>query len=449
MYSHRSLDRAAALIVLTAFAFLAHAQDGSYDTNFGSTGTGQAWFDVTPSNSDAGSRLIRLPNGNFFMGGDCGGTACAAWLNPSGVLANGYGTSGAGTAWFSSFPGWPTDGHGVTDAVALADGRVALIISAKYLAVLRSDGTGLDASVGNGAGYTIAAFESVLLRVTPQGQFIVVGATAAMQKQIEVARYDANFRLDTLFGSAGTTTVSFNDYTFPDGMTLQRDGKIVVIAVVDSSPPALGIVRLTADGAPDPDFGIQSDGKFESSFNNMYGAAGNAIVEDKKGRLVFVGYANTDSSFDAGAEWLVDRLLSGGATDPGFNGGKPQQFVIQNSSNGYRPNACCIALQSDNRIVVAGSMDRPNPDNKYFAIARFMDDGSFDSSFGLGGESYGDMSPGAPNVLTDYPLSMVIVPGGIIVGGSTDLTTDQMTVSEIRFSAAKERIDLLFADDFE
>jgi hypothetical protein len=39
---------------------------------------------------------------------------------------------------------------------------------------------------------------------------------------------------------------------------------------------------------------------------------------------------------------------------------------------------------------------------------------------------------------------MVIVPGGIVVGGSTTASG-----GEIRFSAAKVGIDLLYADGFE
>jgi uncharacterized delta-60 repeat protein len=447
--SRGSLLESVAFIALIAFAVLAHAQDGSYDTSFGAAGTGQTWIDVTPSTLDYGTKLIRLPNGNFFMGGGCGGVACAVWLTPSGRIATGYGTSGTGTASFGDFPGWPAGGSDVRDAVALADGRVAMIIDTQYLAVIRADGTGLDPSIGNGAGYTNAAFEAVMLRVTPQGQFIVVGATPTLTKQIAVARYGSDFRLDTSFGSSGTTTIAFDNYTFPGGMTLQRDGKIVVIASVEGSPNALGIVRLTADGAPDPNFGIQYDGKFKSTFGSANGAWGNDIVEDKQGRLVFAGYVRTDSSASAPGKWLVDRLLSGGATDPGFNGGNPQEFLIQtspgvDSPNTYDPQALCVALQTDNRIVVAGTMDRDTSADTYFAIARFKEDGTFDSSFGGGGQSYGDMSPQAPNVVTDLPLSMIVVPGGIIVAGYTKVKS-----GEVRFSAAKERIDLLFADDFE
>ena len=47
------------------------------------------------------------------------------------------------------------------------------------------------------------------------------------------------------------------------------------------------------------------------------------------------------------------------------------------------------------------------------------------------------------NVVTDTPRSLVIVPGRVIIGGSTGIS------SETRFTATGMQIDLLFAADFE
>ena len=442
--AHNPYRRFAALIAAATLASPVHAtQDGAYDPTFGSVG--RTWIDVTSSNSDESRKLIRLPNGNFFMAGGCGAydIACAAWLTPSGELATGYGTSGIGTTWFSDFPGWPNDNFGVWDAAAFADGRVALAILGDntHLAVLRADGTGLDAAVGNGAGYISPPFQPLRVRVAAQ-QVLVAGTASTAPHDFVVARYDSSFHLDTSFGNSGYATIAFNDGRFfPYGITLQRDGKIVVVGSVSSTPDALGIVRLTAGGDPDPDFGINSDGRYESTYASQYGALGFDIVADKKGRLVFAGFVGTGTNNSG--KWLVNRLLSGGAVDPSFNGGNPQLFAIFDTSREYGPSAFCVALQSDNRIVVAGTMDRPETYNKYFALARFTDDGAFDSSFGNGGQSYGDMSTQAPNVISDYPNSLVIVPGGIVIGGATSAN------GEDRFTATKVQIDLLFAADFD
>jgi len=444
--AHHPHRRFVALLAAATLASPSHAdQDGAYDPNFGSVG--RTWFDVTSSSSDNGSKLILLPHGNFFMAGACGenAIACGIWLTASGTLASGFGTAGTGKVLFSDFAGWPADANGPADAAAFADGRVALAGykgTGSYLATLQADGTGLDPAVGNGAGYVSPSFTVASVRVTAQQQLIVVGRVQASPVAIVVARYDSTLHLDTSFGSSGSRTIGFTSAdVYPSGMTLQKDGKIVVIGTVSRSPKAIGIVRLTANGNPDPDFGINSDGRYESSYGTVYGTGGTDIAEDKKGRLVFSGYARTDDVY--GGEWLVNRVLSGGAVDPGFNGGAPQEFTIVSSSTIYSPHGCCVALQADGRIVVAGTMARPS-EGYYFAISRFLDDGNFDYSFGGGGQSYGDMSTQAPNVMSDYPSSMVIAGGGIVVAGATQLKS-----SELGFSVAKARIDLLFAADFD
>ena len=424
----------------------ASAQDGSYDPTFGIQG--RDWIDVTSAKYDGATTMIQLANGDFFLGGTCSDTnpttSCAAWLTPDGVLANGYGTSAAGTAWFKNFPAWPSDDNGMVSAVGLPDNRVVVAVSrasgASYLAMIRADGTGLDSSVGNGAGYVAPTFAVAQISRTPQGQFIAVGNRLPNDDAMVVARFNADLRLDTSFGTAGTTAVTFSDgdsYAF--SMTLQRDGKIVLAGEAGDSG-AMAIVRLTAQGQPDPNFGINSDGKFENNFG-LYQAFSTSVVEDEKGRLVFSGGSRVADS--SAGNWIVGRLLPGGAMDPSFNGGNLEVFVPSGSGTLYQPSACCLAIQSDNHIVAGGTYNRSDGIDKYFAMVRFNDNGAFDSTFGAGGRTYGDMSP-EPDSRSDSPAAMVIVPGGIVIAGTT-----QVTSNEARFSAAKIKIDLLYASDFE
>jgi hypothetical protein len=90
-----------------------------------------------------------------------------------------------------------------------------------------------------------------------------------------------------------------------------------------------------------------------------------------------------------------------------------------------------------------GNMDRDDTSYKYFAVARFTDIGALDSSYGIAGQSYGDMSP-QPDSHNDVPASMVVVPGGVVIGGAT-----RVTGGELRFSVTKVKIDPLFASNFE
>ncbi|HSC12663.1 MAG TPA: hypothetical protein VLC97_16960 [Rhodanobacteraceae bacterium] len=436
------LCRSIVSIAALSIALSAHAdQDGPYDPDFGSVG--RTWIDITSSLNDAAVKVLRLPNGNLFLAGKCGTTSCGAWLTPAGALASGYGTFGTGTAWYKDFLDWPGDAFNTNDAAVLPDGRVAVVVrstTGAYLVLIKADGSGLDSSIGNGIGWVPVPFYARLVRLTSQGNFIVAGITTGAPQQVVVARYDSTFHVDTAFGTGGSTIFGFtHDFPLARGMTLQRDGKIVVIGDSQSSTSAVFMARLTAGGDLDPDFGPSSNGKWENSFGaSSLGCWGTSIVEDKQGRLVFGGYAQTA----AGANWLVGRLLSGGASDPAFNGGHAQQFSIFSTvGNGQHVNS--VALQSDNRIVASGTMWRASG-AFYFAVARFNVDGSFDSTWGNGGQSYGDMSTQAPDARSDDPASMVIMPGGIVIGGSTELNG-----GESRFVATKLRTDLLFANDFE
>ena len=423
-----------------AFAPSLHAeQDGPYDPAFGNVG--RTWIDVSPDPNDISYKLIRLPNGNLFMAGICGNVGtCAAWLTPAGALASGYGNNaGNGTVYLSAFAGWPNDTFGITDAAALPDGRVVVVVNrgavGGYIAMLKADGSGLDPSVGNGAGYVAPSFDARWVRRAGDG-FVVVGTDDGSPVSIVVARYDATLHPDTSFGTSGSRTLTFASDAQAQGMTVQKDGKIVLVGAVFTAPTTLLIARLTAGGTPDPAFGVNSDGIYLNNFGT--GAIGNDIVEDRQGRLVYVGQAINGVS----SKWLVGRLLGGASVDPAFNGGQARSYTIFDTSQDYNPQACCVGLQPDDRIVVAGTMDR-NTYYKYFAFSRFRDDGSFDSTFGNGGQSYGDMSSAA-DPRSDSPNSMVVMPGGIVLGGST---TD--TSPETRFVATKVRIDQLFRGHFE
>ena len=78
----------------------------------------------------------------------------------------------------------------------------------------------------------------------------------------------------------------------------------------------------------------------------------------------------------------IDRVLAAaGELDPGFgNGGKTVTSFSTRSDFAYAE-----AIQSDNKIVVVGTVDDSGP-NGGFAVARYTADGHLDSSFGNGGK---------------------------------------------------------------
>lgn len=445
-----SFLHSAVLALTSALACPAHALDGAYDPAFGDVG--RTWIDISASTEDIASALLRLPGGNLFMGGRCGGKACAAWLTPAGAKASGFGTAGTGTALFTDFVAWPDDADFIRGAAAFADGRIALMVgrpgASAYLVLLRANGTGLDPTIGNGAGYVTVPFVARRVAVTPQQQVIVAGATPTAPVGFNVARYDSTFHLDTTFGTGGSTAIGFPSLDgIPYGIALQRDGKIVLVGYAADSMgvPSVAIVRLQSDGLPDQDFGADSDGRYLSKLGNADGASAFQIVEDAQGRLVYVGSARVDGG--TGTKWLVNRILGGGAGDASFNDGHPQQFTIGGTSTTSGPQASAVALQRDGKIVVTGTLTRPLTGDTYgwyFGMARLTDLGFFDADWQGTGQSYGDMSTQSPFVTNDVPTSVIVVPGRVVIGGYSTLASE-----ESRFVATGMQIELLFGDGFE
>src|SRR6266542_4685736 len=77
----------------------------------------------------------------------------------------------------------------------------------------------------------------------------------------------------------------------------------------------------------------------------------------------------------------LDIQAASGALDPTFgNGGKVTTDFGSNSDN-----ALAIARQSDGKLVVAGVAGGDEVSQGDFALARYNDDGSLDSTFGIGG----------------------------------------------------------------
>jgi uncharacterized delta-60 repeat protein len=180
--------------------------------------------------------------------------------------------------------------------------------------------------------------------------------------------------LDPSFGSGGTLIADFDQ---PDDsardVALQRDGRIVVVGSV--------LARYTAAGSPDPTF--SGDGRVPGA------AAGVAIQPD--GMIVTAGAT-------------VSRYRPNGSPDPGFSGdGK--------TPSGFSLGASAVAVQSDGKIVVAGTGGFGGASS--LQVLRLNRDGSPDTGFS------GDGRTSASPYATNNAAGLAIQPDGkIVVAGS-------------------------------
>lgn len=189
-----------------------------------------------------------------------------------------------------------------------------------------------------------------------------------------VARYLPNGSLDATFGTGGrvTTDVGTNSDDRGRDVAVQSDGRIVVAGYSGAvGTYDIAVVRYNGNGSLDASF--DTDGKV-TTFFTAGSDQGEAILIQPDGKIVVAGNAGDPPGRDI---VLARYSPANGSLDGGFGtGGK----VITNISTD--DNARALAIQSDSKIVLAGSARGVNLD---FAVLRYDSAGVLDPGFGTGG----------------------------------------------------------------
>jgi uncharacterized delta-60 repeat protein len=115
--------------------------------------------------------------------------------------------------------------------------------------------------------------------------------------------------------------------------------------------------------------------------------AANAISVDSGSNPKFVVAGYTCASGFSGCDIAVARYNHDGTPDTTFSGdGKATvDFGAQNTG------ATGVAIQTDDKVVVAGTTDTGGASGYDVALARLNDDGTLDSGFGVGGKVVDDL----------------------------------------------------------
>ncbi len=356
----------AAACLLLSFGLLfgvasAGAQGGALDPSFGSGG-----IVTTAIGADARIESIALqPNGDIVAGGEsepcypnCDSSFTLARYHPDGSLDPTFGTQGIAKTTVGL--------HCLLSDLAIQqDGKIVVVGTAYYLdgtsafalARYTPDGS-LDPTFGTGGVVTttieaqgLAGAAGVTLQ--PNGKIVVVGSNESPDlehSQVVLARYDADGSLDHSFGTAGLVTASVGPSDRGQAVGLQPDGKIVVAGAGN-----LLVARFHADGSLDDTFG--RGGMVGAPPGSEISAAyGIALQPDGK-----ILVATIDGLF---------RYDANGSRDSTFG-----QNGIVTAPNPY---FAAVAVRPDGKIVGAGTA---------FTLARYKPDGSLDQSFGIGGST--------------------------------------------------------------
>ena len=233
---------------------------------------------------------------------------------------------------------------------------------------------------------------------------------------------DLKGRLDNTFGSEGIAVIInpvFRQSTHLENV--YRIGNSIYLAGTASTHPYSAVAKLNLDGSIDREFGQQG-----FVVEQAYKADINSIGEQQNGNLLCAGRLHPEQ--DPGWVLYQGVLRSFNATggiDPEFNDGYPLFTQL-----GEATIWSSLIVQNDGRIVVSGIRNEKFPDLNYqYLLARFMPDGSFDSSFGRDGKGW--IAFGRNPEVSDKITIAVQNDGAIIVAGSTGFSESQAYI--VRF----------------
>ncbi len=278
------------------------------------------------------------------------------------------------------------------------DGKILVAgVSSNNFAVVRynSDGS-LDTSFDNDGKVSTDIGSKTSdtgrsIAVQNDGKILVAGASS---NNFAVVRYNSDGSLDTDFNITGKVTTDIGSGTTDNAysITLQGDGKIIVAG---SSSSNFALVRYNSDGNLDNSFG--SNGKITTDIGTNSNDIAYSVSVQGDGKILVAG---SSSSNFALVSYNID-----GSLDTSFGNGGKVTTDIGNSDIAYS-----IAVQNDGKIILAGKRGSD------FALARYNNNGSLDTSFGNGGKVITDIGSKTSDIA--YGVS-VQGDGKILVAGSS------------------------------
>ena len=196
-----------------------------------------------------------------------------------------------------------------------------------------------------------------------------------------LVRYNPDGSLDTGFGHGGVVAErTVQGGLSPEALVIQADSKIVLVGTASDLATAavgFGLARYSPDGTLDTGFG--ASGRVLSRVGAATAEA-HAVALQPDGDIVVAG-----GGFGAGADTVSNFALARYTPDGSLDNGFGSSGVVLTSIAASGAEARAIALQSDGRIVVAGTAFASGTTNDVLALARYTADGSLDPSFGNAG----------------------------------------------------------------
>lgn len=391
--------------------------DGSIDTTFGADGAdadslpdGYLHFDfpASPNDTSVANDIVIDENtgtitvvGNASVGGVS--SIALARLTSSGLLDSSFGTGGKVQTILSK----RVEGNALA---LLSDGRIAVagtifdstyagLTGRDFAVALYSSAGVLDGSFGSGGvattdfnssatlGHDDQAYDVAIQNVAGVDKIVVVGEAARVTSIVPdfaLARYNLDGTLDGSFGTNGKQTqvmegavLTSNDKSTINSVAIDQAGRIVVVGTVGEPATQfpkshLGIAVFTPNGVIDTSF--NASGAVPGTRNVDFDLVdyGTSVVVQPDGKYLVGGYTRSGSA-PLSSSYTVGlaRLETNGSFDTTFGvGGIVENPVFGDATTDWA-RAQGLAITADGKIVVAGTVDFASPENPDLLIARY------------------------------------------------------------------------------
>ena len=215
--------------------------------------------------------------------------------------------------------------------------------------------------------------------VQSDGKLVIAGATADGPSgaiyTFEIVRLDTNNVLDLSFGAGGAVFTSFGpESIFAGGsgaqaVAVQPDGKIVAGGWVDTTGiyQSFGLARYNPDGSLDASFGLGGKVLTDFGINSEI----KALVIGADGTIVASGWAGTN--------FALARYQTNGLLDASFGTGGTVTTDVGGTGGNLGGTALMI-LPGGQYVTVGAGLNETA-----FAVARYTTNGLLDSTFGGSG----------------------------------------------------------------
>jgi len=258
--------------------------------------------------------------------------------------------------------------------------------------------------------------------VQPDGSLLAAGLSGG--GSMVAVNPSATGQLSSSYGDKGTASIDNGEFCGCNALAAKSDGTAVLAGSCNTNNPNMAVARFLPSGLPDP---ALAGGIVTVDFGRDSRATDVALLANDQ--ILLAGTVDQGGNSDGIG---LAKLNSDGSADTSFG-----TLGLVNEDLGVADAYLeAVALQPDGKIVVAGAADVGGDFN--VLLARFDENGSFDTSFS-GGWTATDLSSPLDHV-NDMALQ---ADGKIVVVGSVQSTNTALMVA--RFTITGD-LDTNFAN---